>query len=125
MEAEAVGLILQGVAAGRWELASSEVVYAELARMPDAVRRGRVLRLTPGPKGCIVVQEAELSRVGDLLSMGFKSMDAFHIACAESAQCDVLLTTDDRLHQRAKRNKAKLAVTVANPLSWLEERAGL
>ena len=54
--------------------------------------------------------------------LGFKPLDALHIACAETAGADVLLTTDDRLLRRAERQAGDLDVAVANPLRWLEEQ---
>ncbi len=56
-----------------------------------------------------------------LRGKGFSELDALHLACAESAQVDVFLTTDDRLIRRANRLRTVLAVRVLNPLSFLEE----
>ena len=53
--------------------------------------------------------------------MGFKPFDALHLACAESGNADVFLTTDDRLIKRSKRFISELRVRVENPLSWLLE----
>ena len=44
-----------------------------------------------------------------------------HIACAESGNADIFLTTDDKLLKLANRIKDKLNVHVANPLFWLTE----
>ncbi len=49
-------------------------------------------------------------------------MDAVHIACAEEAQVDVFLTTDDRLIRKAQRLGKILRVRLANPVEWLMER---
>ncbi len=51
-------------------------------------------------------------------------MDAIHLACAESAEVDVFLTTDDRLLKKAKRIGKILKVRVANPVHWLMEVLG-
>ena len=53
--------------------------------------------------------------------MGLKAYDALHVACAEYAQADVLLTTDDRLCRVATRHAHRLKVRVENPLIWLQE----
>jgi predicted nucleic acid-binding protein len=50
-----------------------------------------------------------------------KTYDALHVACAEQAQVEVMLTTDDRLVRAAARNADTLKVPVKNPLSWLQE----
>ena len=65
--------------------------------------------------------ERERSRAIDLQRLGFKAVDASHVACAESARADVLLTTDDGLLRKASKHGAGLLVRVANPLSWLQE----
>lgn len=48
--------------------------------------------------------------------------DALHIACAEHACADVMLTTDDRLKRFADRNAQLLNIHIANPLTWFQER---
>lgn len=53
--------------------------------------------------------------------MGFKPMDALHIACAEESKVDVLLTTDDRLVNMAQKFRRLLHIDVMNPLQWIEK----
>jgi len=53
--------------------------------------------------------------------MGFRAADALHIAAAETARCDVLLTTDDKMLGVAKRNTRSLRVRVKSPTVWLGE----
>jgi len=53
--------------------------------------------------------------------MGFKPFDALHLACAESVFAEVLLTTDDKFLNKAKKNKNKLRFKVENPVIWLME----
>jgi predicted nucleic acid-binding protein len=60
----------------------------------------------------------------ELQALGFRPLDALHLACAESGGADVLLTTDDRLRRLASRVSAQLRVRVENPLTWLEEVTG-
>ena len=44
-----------------------------------------------------------------------------HIACAEAAQEDIFLSTNDKLTDRAARIKNKLFVAIENPLTWIQE----
>ncbi len=44
-----------------------------------------------------------------------------HIACAESVQIDIFLSTDKKLINKALRNKSKLFVAIENPLAWIQE----
>ena len=53
--------------------------------------------------------------------MGFTTCDALHIAFAQFAEVDVMLSTDDKLLKRAQRHLETLQVNVVNPLSWLQE----
>jgi len=53
--------------------------------------------------------------------MGFKTYDALHIACAEKAAADVLLSTDDRLLKKAETNQHSLKINIDNPLAWLQK----
>ena len=57
----------------------------------------------------------------ELSLLGFKSYDAFHIACAESAKSDFFLTTDDKIIKTFIRNKTKISIKIQNPIIWLEE----
>lgn len=56
-----------------------------------------------------------------LVALGYGPMDALHLACAEPAAVDVLLTPDDRFLRRAMRRLGNPIVQVANPVEWLRE----
>ena len=60
---------------------------------------------------------AARSRV--LQDIGLKLLDSYHLAFAEAAEVDFLLTTDDRFVKIADR--IKTAVKVINPLNFLKE----
>lgn len=53
--------------------------------------------------------------------MGFTTYDAMHIACAETAQVDIFLSTDKGIVNRASRNMNDLLVKIMNPLNWIQE----
>ncbi|MFM7219786.1 MAG: hypothetical protein ACKO21_06185 [Nodosilinea sp.] len=65
------------------------------------------------------VTSATIQRAGDLQELGFKPFDALHIACAEAANVDTFLTTDDQLLRKASAHIDQLNVQVQNPLTWL------
>ena len=69
----------------------------------------------------IIINLAETSKAKYFESLGFKPADALHLACAESANVDVFLTTDDGILKRAERFGSQLHVRVANPHEWLQE----
>jgi predicted nucleic acid-binding protein len=60
-------------------------------------------------------------RIQELIHLGFKSFDAFHLASAELAQATALVTTDSRLLHTAARHTDKLTVRVIDPVHLLEE----
>ena len=67
----------------------------------------------------IEVDDAVTHRAKEIMQLGFKLYDALHIACAEIAKADVMLTTDDRLLRRALRFNNVLQVVVENSVTWL------
>lgn len=119
--AEAVLLILERCQAGTWRLLGSKAVDYEVSRIPDVERRRKVFQLTSIARAKQVVSEAAQTRAEELERLGFKALDALHIACAEAGDADVLLTTDDRLLAKAKELRGSLHVKVENPILWLME----
>jgi predicted nucleic acid-binding protein len=107
---------------GDWLWVGSEAVMYEVTNLADAERRGRIVELLNDVKEWVRATDRERSRVVRLMALGFKPLDALHVACAESAGAEVLLTTDDRLLRSALRHAEDLSVRVANPLRWLEEQ---
>jgi len=69
----------------------------------------------------VVVDDKIKQRSQEIMRIGFKPFDSLHLACAEAAQADVFLTTDDRLLSKAKKNQGKINVIAENPVSWLME----
>jgi predicted nucleic acid-binding protein len=121
LEAEAVLLILKRCGSGEWEWVSSAVVSHEVENIPNRERRNRVKEILRGVSEIVPLSDTAVERGEELKGMGLKTYDALHVACAEQAQVDILLTTDDRLVQVAARNVPKLKVSVKNPLTWLQE----
>jgi len=121
LEAEAVLIIVGQCESGQCEWVTSEVIDVEIERTPDPERRRRVRFLAAHAHHSVMVGDAEIERAQYLESYGIAAYDALHIACAESASADLLLTTDDRLLRRCVTLGDQLRVRVANPLAWLRE----
>ena len=47
-----------------------------------------------------------------------KGLDGLHVAAAEAASCDYLLTTDDKFLRRAARAVDAIHVKVLNPFDY-------
>lgn len=121
LEAEAIKLILDRIEDGQFEWLTSEVVDYEIAQNPDAERALKAKLLADHAGKKVIVDTIETARAGELERLGFTGFDALHLACAESGDADVFLTTDDKLMKRAIRVSKKLDVRVANPLQWAQE----
>jgi hypothetical protein len=60
-------------------------------------------------------------RTAELMSLGFKSFDAFHLACAEFGGAEAFCASDDRLLAAASRHVNDLKVRVVNPIELAQE----
>jgi predicted nucleic acid-binding protein len=121
LETEAVVLVLEHVEDGEWDLIGSDVMRFEIGRIQDTIRRRRAETLFDAIKRNIRLDDSVVSRARELERLGIPGFDSLHVACAEKAGADVLLTTDDRLVRQAARSAKVLGVSVRNPVEWLRE----
>ena len=121
LEAAAVGLILERVDDGVWTHGSSEMGQIEIAANPDPKRRARVQLLLPPSDKVVMLTPPNFARGAALEGLGFKPADALHVAAAEEAGANVLLSCDDRFRRTAQRHAKQLRVKVRNPLDWFDE----
>lgn len=121
LEAEAVTIILGIIDEGEWVWMSSEAVDFEIEQNPNAEHRAAVRLLLTSVSYFQLIGLDEATRARQLEGLGFRALDALHLACAESGGTDVFLTTDDKLLNLAARVSTQLRVQVANPLKWLGE----
>lgn len=67
---------------------------------------------------CIQLNDKIDQRAAEIQNQSkIHTFDSFHIAFAEAAKADVMLTTDDKLEKMASR--LQLKVTVMNPLKFV------
>ena len=121
IEADAVEAIVDQIEQVHHQLITSEVVDREVARHPDPDRRAQlvgILRLTDRH---VLWRLAEDTRAQELQTLGFDVFDAAPLACAESGEAQLFLTTDDQLLRCAERNARTLRVRVVNPSRWITE----
>jgi predicted nucleic acid-binding protein len=119
LEGEVVLSTFERIVTKEWELISSEAIEAELFKMSNLEKLQNVQRLLNLATTSIIVDSNIDRRSQELESLGFGLYDSFHIACAEIGRVDVLLTTDDRLLNRATRYVNSLNVVISNPVTWL------
>jgi predicted nucleic acid-binding protein len=114
LETEAIITVLAMIQSGEASLLSSSVLEYENAGNPQPERRrwtSRLLQLAAitHPLTATVQQRASL-----LERQGLKPLDALHVACAEAAPADYLLTCDDRLPRRYRG-----PLPVLNPVRFI------
>ena len=119
MEAEAVKIILSKIKVGEWSGVKSSITDYEISMNPDMEKKIEVMLLANGMDFNIVLSEADRERGRELQRLGYKGIDAMHIACAERAGADVFLTTDDNILKLVNRH-GQVNLAVENPLRWLE-----
>lgn len=120
-ETESIEKIVDCFFTGQLHWIASEVLAIEIANNPNSKKREAIKDTLNFAHETVLVGSAEIARAAYLESLGFKRLDALHIACAEGCGADVLLTTDDGMLNRAKRFSAQLHVRVENPHIWLQE----
>ena len=96
----------------------SEVLEAEILDNPYSDGRQEVLELLALSTERITLTDQAFRRADVLEKLGHGAFDALHLACAEQAQVDALLTTDDRFIRRVRRGLGSSAISVENPVNW-------
>ena len=120
LETEAIlGIIDRCETEDDWSFFSSDVLDDEIGRIIDPVKKQKVLALYHSAPSHIDFNGKIIEQAKMYERFGLRPYDALHLACAESAQADVLLTTDKKFIRQA--NQIKLKTRVANPLVWLME----
>jgi predicted nucleic acid-binding protein len=122
-EAEAIEHLLKRMLVGEIQWISSDALIDEIDRNPDVERRLENAALLAAASASIEVDDFIARRATDLQMAGYGAYDAMHLACAEAAQVDALLTTDDGFIRKASRQDGNPLVAVMNPLSWSRENA--
>lgn len=120
-ETQAITRILDYFLTRQWYWLGSEILEDEVNANPNPERRAQVRSVMEHIHQTFFAGLEEEVRGETLEVLGFKRYDALHIACAESGGADVLLTTDDRMLNLAKRHRTQLRVRVENPCTWLQE----
>ena len=98
---------------------SGEVIEAELLGNPDLEIRSEAMRLLAHAAERIVLDDESLDRAAELERVGYGAFDALHLASAEQAEANCLLTTDDRFLRRVRRGMGVPLIQVQNPVDWI------
>ncbi len=121
LESQAVLLILEKVDHGEHTLCNSAALVVENGLCPKTQIRLEIEALLDHATIWIPHDKLIDQRALELRKLGFKEFDAYHIAAAERAGCDRLVTCDDNFLKAARRNAAKIGVTVTDPIGLVSE----
>jgi predicted nucleic acid-binding protein len=116
LEAEAVEWILEQSGIGRFKIITSDYLILELMRNPSPDKRKNSIAMTGYASIHVPVTESVAIRAEQIESVAITRFDALHLAAAEAAGCEFLVTTDHGLLKKSQRHQSHLLVSVLNPI---------
>ena len=119
-ETAAVFAILQRIIDGVDQMAWSAILDFENSQHPLVDRRTEIARWAQSAVINVAISEQVSARAKELAEAGLSPLDAAHVACAEAAAGDFLLTCANRLRRPARR--LRLVLSVQNPTEYLKEQ---
>ena len=120
LESEAVLSILKMGQMKKAVIVGSEILELEMNRMIDGNKKQKVLDLYKVAGMHIQYTDKIRKRSAYIMSVSnIRTFDSLHIAAAEEANADVLLTTDDKFEKMAE--ELDLKTRVINPLRFAWE----
>lgn len=121
LEAEAFLSILEKTMAGAVSIISSSVLAYENSLSPFPERKERISDYVALASRTVKMSDAIRKRASIIEAAGFDSLDAMHLACAESGSAEYFITCDDTITKKAKRNPGVVSLFVCSPLEFLLE----
>lgn len=119
-ERNSVMLILELVEKASVVLVGSEILVREMNDFADSYKRSVIRMMYELCSEEIRVTAAVLDRAEEIRHCSnIKYKDSIHLACAEAAKVDALLTTDKKFISNG--NKIKIYTKIMNPNQWLSE----
>jgi len=121
LESESILAIIKKCNQLNYEILGSPALDLEICQIPDIYKRQKVKFFYERTiTGKIIYNQAILKRVKELQEISaIRMLDRFHLAFAENAQIDILLTTDLRFEKAC--SKINLNVKVLNPINYFME----
>lgn len=121
VEAMAFYVVLHWVENNKIQLISSDALLYECEQIIDTERKRRVRTYLKRAIHFVELSEQIIERARIINSYGFKSIDALHIAMAESGLAEYFVTCDNSIIKRGKALQDKLKVKVYGILEFLTE----
>lgn len=126
-ETRAVDIILEEARNQRYKIYWSYVLHLENSLNPNLIERQIVVGQSTSCL-CSIIPRDDIRLLANQIQTlsSIKGYDAEHIACADLAGCDYLLTGDDRLLRQFNRLKVQrvlpLRATLQNPIDFLRDQ---
>ncbi|MBI3408901.1 MAG: PIN domain-containing protein [Planctomycetes bacterium] len=120
LESEAILAVL-GAPADRVEFMRGIALDLENEQNPLPQRASKVRQWLEALPTLDTPDELLRARTAELMTLGLKNFDAFHLACAELGSADVFCTCDDRFLAVTTRFAAHLKVRITNPTDLAKE----
>lgn len=120
-ERNTILFIMELIEKGEIELVGSEMLQREINDTTDIYKKSVIQAVYSGLcTSEIMVTSEILDRAEQIRNVSnIKFKDSIHLACAESAKVNVLLTTDRKFINNS--NRIKTYVEVKNPNDWILE----
>ena len=120
LESEVILTVLKMGQMKKVIIVGSEILELEMNQMQDGNKKRKVLDLYQVVNRRILYTESIKKRSADIMSISkIRTFDSLHIAAAEEADADILLTTDDKFEKMAAN--LSLKTRVINPLRFAWE----
>lgn len=120
LESEVILTVLKMGQMKKIIIVGSEILELEMKRMQDEDKKRKVLDLYGIADMHILYSEKIKKRSVEIMSVSqIRTFDSLHIAAAEEANAEILLTTDDKFEKMAE--KLELRTRVVNPLRFAWE----
>jgi predicted nucleic acid-binding protein len=100
-------------------IVNSFVLEDENSKNPFIDRRDKIYDFLKVATEYVSYSEELERRAKEIEKFGIMAMDALHIACAEMADVDFLVTCDDILVRKGKANNKKLQVKIISLMEFV------
>ncbi len=124
IEARAFYIVIKWLEEGKIISIHSDALEYENGLTLNPDRKGRVKSYLSLSKEYIKLSGFSIKRANEIINLGFRGMDALHIAMAEEGKAHYFITCDDGIIDMAEKNQERLKVKVCSILEFLEEVMG-
>lgn len=121
IETRAFYIVIKWIEEGKIISIHSDALEYENALTSNPDRKGRVKSYLSLAKEYVKLSEFSIKRANEIVTLGFRDMDALHIAMAEERKAHYFVTCDDGIVHIAEKIQKRLKVKVCSLLGFLGE----